>query len=347
MTVSSVSSVRPSSRAMSSSAVISARARPRRRASGWTSSFKTSARWRWFGGTARSSWTVPTIAPARATTTRRVRARDRGQHLVGPERSGLLDRDGTQKLTPAPAWTTAGGASPASDIALDGRAVGAIGPPSRSELRTHRSTAPESPDRARSQTRPPARGACQAATVCGRRATTSRVRARIPAKTRRHDACTGGPLVNPERYAASVALFHLILAAASVRGRRWRDPARSRQTIAPWLTTLVRDVGALALFAYAIALAAPFAVNHHHARLRPLGELSGRLMGRRSSERASSWRVARVPAPPSRPRRTGGRARSRGPRTLRDVRRGLPARAAPAPRAEARRRRSAGRRTPT
>ena len=85
--------------------------------------------------------------------------------------------------------------------------------------------------------------------------------------------------VTPERFWAATAFFHLIVLAASWRvARRWRDPVRCRLANWFWLRALARDVGSLALFAYAVSLLAPAVMNLGDlARLR-VGPISGRLM---------------------------------------------------------------------
>lgn len=99
--------------------------------------------------------------------------------------------------------------------------------------------------------------------------------------------------MTPERFWAAAALFHLIVLTTAWRlARSWRGPERCRWPAASWLAALARDVGALALFAYAVSLLVPALLNLDQlARLR-LGSISGRLMGQLLFGEAIVWAAA-------------------------------------------------------
>ena len=116
----------------SSSATISARAMPRRRASGCTSSFSTSARCGWFGAHAGSSCTVPddpSVERGRRARAAAARCTPGSTDSVQNARASSSEK-GTMKLTPAPPWTTAWSTSASmSTSRVDGRLVGEVRPP--------------------------------------------------------------------------------------------------------------------------------------------------------------------------------------------------------------------------
>jgi predicted MPP superfamily phosphohydrolase len=86
--------------------------------------------------------------------------------------------------------------------------------------------------------------------------------------------------LTPERYAAAVAAFHLIVLALSWRMLgKCADVSRCRASSLPWLRSLSWEVGSVAVLAYVVSLAAPFVANLDDPRRRHVGEISGRLMG--------------------------------------------------------------------
>jgi predicted MPP superfamily phosphohydrolase len=86
--------------------------------------------------------------------------------------------------------------------------------------------------------------------------------------------------MTPDRYGLALAAFHLgVLAATAWVAWGWRKPAVCRRSVRPWIFGLGRELGILAVFAYATSLAAPFLANLDHPKRLQIGEISGRLMG--------------------------------------------------------------------
>ena len=89
-----------------------------------------------------------------------------------------------------------------------------------------------------------------------------------------------GAAVTPARFWAATALFHLIvIVAAGLVARAWRDPARCRLPAARWIGTLARDAGRLAAIVAVASLMSTVAVNLSGLRRLALGDISSRLMG--------------------------------------------------------------------
>jgi predicted MPP superfamily phosphohydrolase len=87
--------------------------------------------------------------------------------------------------------------------------------------------------------------------------------------------------VTPERFWLAVALFHaMVLAGTWFILRRWRDPLRCSLAMGDWLTTLGRDLGALAVFTYLASLLATVAANVGYDLGRVhVGPITLRLLG--------------------------------------------------------------------
>jgi len=87
--------------------------------------------------------------------------------------------------------------------------------------------------------------------------------------------------VTPERFWLAVALFHaMVLAGTWFVLRRWRDPLRCGLPMGDWLTTLGRDLGALAVFTYLASLLAAVAANLGYDLGRVhVGPITLRLLG--------------------------------------------------------------------
>jgi hypothetical protein len=75
--------------------------------------------------------------------------------------------------------------------------------------------------------------------------------------------------VTPERYWIAVAMFHFLVVFGTWRvARSWRDPVRCARPLLPWLGTLARDVGALAVFTHLASLLATVVANIGHDQAR-------------------------------------------------------------------------------
>lgn len=87
--------------------------------------------------------------------------------------------------------------------------------------------------------------------------------------------------MTPERFWLAVGLFHAIVLAGSWRvAVLWRDPVRCGRPIGHWITTLARDLGALAVFTYVASLLATVVANigYDQARVH-VGPITLRLLG--------------------------------------------------------------------